>query len=184
MKNIEIHNGRTLIQLPAQALLQTDASIIGWGPVWERVKTGVTWTQQERMMQINELELLALKLAIETFLRVPEIESLNIQMDNIVVLKMGSTKNLQMVCLSKQICDLLLRTRVPSQFTERHADICRSRRKTDSSEWKLPPMFQRLCVKTGKSLIDLFASRLYHQLPTYSVATNAFSITWNKEFYY
>ena len=37
-------------------------------------------------MHINELELLALKLALETFLKVKEIESLHIQMDKIVAL--------------------------------------------------------------------------------------------------
>ena len=188
MKNIEIHNGRTLIQLPAQALLQTDA----WGAVWEGMKTGGTWTEQERRVHIKELELLALKLALETFLKAQEIKSLYIQMDNIMALtyflKMGGTKNLQMVCLSKQIWKLLLRKKVtvtadhlPSAL-KKHADI-ESRRKTDSSEWKLAPsVFQRLGVKMGKPLIDLFASRVSHQLPMYvawrkepySVATNTF----------
>ena len=42
VKNIEIYNGRSLIQLPAQALLQTGASLTGWGAVWERIKTGRT----------------------------------------------------------------------------------------------------------------------------------------------
>ena len=31
VKNIEIYNGRTLIQLSPQALLQTDTSLTGWG---------------------------------------------------------------------------------------------------------------------------------------------------------
>ena len=103
-----------------------------------------------------------------------------------------------MVCLFKQIWELLIRKKVtvtaeylPSGLNK-HVDI-ESHRKTDSSEWKLAPsMFHRLCVKKGKTLIALFASRVSHQLPTYvawrrdpySVATNAFSITWNKEFYY
>ena len=39
MKNIEIYNGRTLIQLPAEALSQIDASLTGWGAVWEGMKT-------------------------------------------------------------------------------------------------------------------------------------------------
>ena len=58
-------------------------------------------------MQINELELFALKLALETFLKAQETKLLHIQMKNIVVLtyflKMEGTKNLQMVYLSKQI---------------------------------------------------------------------------------
>ena len=92
------YNGRALIQLPAQALLQTDASLKDLGAVWEGLKTGRTWTQQKRRMHINKLELLALKLALETFLKAQEIESLHIQEDNIValtyLLKMRCTKNL------------------------------------------------------------------------------------------
>ena len=70
---------------------------------------------------------------------------------------------------------------LPSALNK-HADI-ESRRKTDSLEWKLAPsVFQRLCVKMGKPLIDLFASMVSHQLPIYvawrkdpySVATNTF----------
>ena len=136
--------------------------------------------RMERRMHINELELLALILALETFLKTQGIESLHILMDKIVVLnyslKMECTNNLQMVCLSKQIWEHLL---------NRHAGI-ESRRKTDSSEWKLAAsVFQRPCVKMGKPLIDLFATRVSHQCPTYvawrkdvySVATNSFSIT-------
>ena len=176
VKKIEIYNGRILIQLPAQALLQTDVSLTGWGAVWEGMKTGGTWNQQERRMHIIEMELLALKLVLETFLKAQEIKSLHTQMDKIVTLtyflKMGDTKNLQMVCLSKQIRKLLLRKKVtvtveylPSTLNK-HADI-ESRRKTDSSEWKLAPsVFQRLCVKMTKPLIDLFTSRVSHQLPT------------------
>ena len=37
-------------------------------------------------MHINELELLAFKLALETFLKAQEIKSLHIQMDNVVAL--------------------------------------------------------------------------------------------------
>ena len=137
-----------------------------------------------------------------TFLKVQEMKSLHIQMENIAALtyflKMGDTKNLQMVCLFEQIWKLLLRKKVtvtaeylPSALNK-HADI-ESRRKADSLEWKLAPsVFQRLCVKMGKPLIELFASRVSHHLSTYvawrrdsySVAKNAFSITWNKEFYY
>ena len=58
-------------------------------------------------MHINELELLAFKLALETFLKAQEIKSLHIQMDNAVALtcflKMGGRKNLPTVFLSKQI---------------------------------------------------------------------------------
>ena len=55
-------------------------------------------------MHIYELELLALKLALKPLLKAHEIESMHIQMSNIVALT-----NLQMVGLSEQIWELLLR---------------------------------------------------------------------------
>ena len=48
-------------------------------------------------MRINELELLELKLALQTFLKAKEIESVHIEMNNIAVrtyfLKIGAQKN-------------------------------------------------------------------------------------------
>ena len=31
VQNLELHNGRALVQLPTKVLIQTDASIKGWG---------------------------------------------------------------------------------------------------------------------------------------------------------
>ena len=143
------------------------------GAVWQGMKTGGTWTQ-ERRMHINEPKLLALKLALETFLKGQEITSLHIKMEYIVALtyflKMGGTKNLQMVCLSKQIWKLLLSkkvtdSRVPSQCTKQ---ACRHRISPQDRFFRMeagsPPAFQRqrLSVKMVKLLIDLFDSRLLH----------------------
>ena len=77
-------------------------------------------------MYINVLELLTLKLSLETFLKAQEVESLHIQMDNRVALtyflKMGATKNLQIVCLSKQIWELLLgkKVKVTAEYLPRN----------------------------------------------------------------
>ena len=127
-KNIKIHHGRSLLQLPAQTLLHTDASLTGLGAVCEEIKTGGTWNQQERSLHINELELLALKLSLETFLKAQEIKSLHIQMANIVALtyclKMrGGHKKLRMVCLCKHIWELLLRKKITVTALNKHADI-------------------------------------------------------------
>ena len=128
-------------------------------------------------MHRNELELLQLKIALKTIFKGQELHSLHIQMDNIVALtyfhKMGVTKNPEMVCIFKKNWKLLLRKKVtatadylPSALNK-HAGI-EFRRKTCSSEWKLASsLFQRLCVKLGKSLIDVFVPRVSHQILTY-----------------
>ena len=62
-----------------------------------------------------------------------------------------------------------------------------SRQLPDSSDWKLnPEMFQALAERWGPLEIDLFASRLSHQLPTFvswrpdplAVHSDAFSLSW------
>ena len=97
-KRIKIYNGRTLIQLSVQALLQTDVSFKDWKQSGKESKgkhVGL-WTQQKRRMNINKLKLLALELALETFFETQEIKTLHIQMDNIKTLtyflKMGGRR--------------------------------------------------------------------------------------------
>ena len=55
------------------------------------------WTCQERMWHTNEVDLLAVKLAFQTFLKDQKLASVHTQMDNMVALtnlrKNGGTKN-------------------------------------------------------------------------------------------
>ena len=62
--NLDLCNGRSLIQRPAQVLIQTDASKKGWGATCNGISTGGMWSAQEMKYHINILELLAVKLAI------------------------------------------------------------------------------------------------------------------------
>ena len=72
------------------------------------------------------------------------------------------------------------------------ADLA-SRYLEDNSEWKLSPqIFRLICTRWGCLEIDLFASRLSHQLPKYyawrpnpgSQATDAFLQKWSNQFLY
>ena len=89
------------------------------------------------------------------------------------ILKMEGTQNLKLVQLAKEIWDYLLQCRItltpeylPSKLNVT-ADS-ESRNNSVSSEWKLAPhSFQRICQLRGIPEIDLFASRLSHQIKTY-----------------
>ena len=68
-----------------------------------------------------------------------------------------------------------------------------SRSGNDNTEWQLNRYAFNLCVaRWGTPDIDLFASRLNHQLPTYAawrpdpnaVAIDAFTLDWSKQFNY
>ena len=68
-----------------------------------------------------------------------------------------------------------------------------SRDATFGHEWKvLPDIFARLCVRFGSPVLDLFATRINSQLPSYvswfpdpyAVKINAFSFVWDSSVLY
>ena len=68
--DLELRNGRMVMQPQAQVLIQTDASKKGWRTVCRGIRTGVQWSKKEQDLHINQLELLAIKLAILTFAKI------------------------------------------------------------------------------------------------------------------
>ena len=59
-----------MIQTWYKMKIQSDASPTGLGAVYNGVSTGGSWSLQERTMHINCLELLAVDLAMKSFLKV------------------------------------------------------------------------------------------------------------------
>ena len=96
--------------------------------------------------------------------------------------------------LSKEIWEMLISKQImitveylPSSLNK-VADV-ESCRKVDSSEWVLwRHVFRNLCLKLGTPTVDLFASRVSHQVAyyvvwkadPYSIATDAMSIPWTQ----
>ena len=66
-RNLKNFNGKYLIQVKPQIVIQTDASLEGWGANCMGMETGGKWSVEERKLHINILELLALKNAILAF---------------------------------------------------------------------------------------------------------------------
>ena len=64
IENLRFCNGRTFFQLRPQIIIQTNASLTGWGAVCNGVRTSGQWSEEERTLLINVLELLAIKLAL------------------------------------------------------------------------------------------------------------------------
>jgi hypothetical protein len=58
---------KNLKLLNPQVVLQTDASILGWGAVMNDSKTGSRWNYDEKENHINYLELLAVFYALKAF---------------------------------------------------------------------------------------------------------------------
>ena len=135
------------------------------------------WPPQEMKYHINIPELLAVKLAIQIFTKYRDVKAIHLQVDNIVALtylmKMGGTQNLKMVELAKEIWEHLLKwgititaENLPSELNA--AADWESRNSLDSSEWMLShQIFKKVCQIRSFLDMNLFVSRLSHQIPTY-----------------
>lgn len=175
------------------------------GPSSQRIKeitTGGIWSLEEKDFHINILELLAVEIGLRTFLRLREVRSVHVRVDNFVALtylvKMGGTKSKMLCDISHRIWEFLLdqgvsltASWIPSALNV-EADGG-SRRKPNSSEWLLnPQVFLRVTKILGYPQIDAFASRIMHLLPSYwsldpdpeGLAINAMSQDWNRLFLY
>ena len=184
--------------------IQTDSSNSGWGAFVKETtqKTGGHWSYSEQDSHINILELKAAYLALQSFCTVRENIHINLQMDNMVAVSyinnMGGRK-VELNSLCKQIWEwcikrdiLLTATHLPG-VENVQADRL-SRKLNDDLEWMLnSSIFAAIhSVYNFNDAIDLFASRLNHQLPMYvsylpdpkAMAVDAFTLKWNTNFLY
>ena len=103
--------------------------------------------------------------------------SVHMRMDHMTALsylmKMWGIKNQELTAISKEIWQYLLKRKftITAEFLpgSMNPEADRESRQTrNSSEWKLnPTIFMKLCQIRETSEMDLFASRVSHQLPQY-----------------
>ena len=202
VQNLHLTKGRSIISASPQLIIASDASLKGWGAFCQGHRTGGSWTFLESRCYINVLELNAAKFAILAFTQMhPSAQSIHLQMESIVTLsylvKMGGTHNKVLSDESKEIwCYLLAKgITITAEYLpgalNKEANF-QSRALRDSSEWKLDyKVFQTMCRRRELPDIDLFASRISHQVPTYisptymswkldpfSKGRDVFQITW------
>ena len=155
-------------------IFQTDASLTGWGAVCNVAQTLGQWSQKERTLQINVLELLAIKLVLLSFTKGEKVKSIHFQINNKAalsyLLKMGEvTKNEHMIKLRKEIWHsksqnfyhsrILAFTESKKQKKKNQKKPKKKTKKTpESSEWFLhPKVFQAVSRLLGSPTIDLLA---------------------------
>ena len=117
-----------------------------------RVQTSGQWSEEERSLHINVLELLAINLTLFSFTREKRLKAIHFQIDNKAALsyflKMGGTKNENMIRLSKEIWHYLVNHNMATTAEDLPSVMNtvankESRKKPDSSEWLLhPKVFQ------------------------------------------
>ena len=133
---ISQHNGVALHPPPIDMTIETDASTKGWGAVCKGTKTGGRWSISESTYHINYLELKALYLAIQAFIK-EEAQTprhLRLLIDNMTAVayinKKGGTRSPQLATLAMEIWTYCLSRQI--WITAKHlpglmnseADLC------------------------------------------------------------
>ena len=192
-------NGKAMIRPTPDIVVETDASLLGWGAVSEGVRTNGLWSESERSLHINHLELMAGDFAVKTFARHRTDVHLQLKMDNktavFYVNKMGGTKSNALshsACLLWQWC-LQKGITISAEYLPGENNVIadhESRLLLSSAEWMLNKgVFRWLMEMMGPCRLDLFATRLNHQLDHYvswrpdpfAQATDAFQILWRDQ---
>lgn len=146
----------------------TDASLSGWGAVWQNHTAQGQWSAQVRTDHVNVLELRAVHLALQHFLPYLEGRHVLVRSDNISAVSQinhqGGTRSARLLWVTQDLLNWaasrlasLRAMYLPGQ-RNRVADFL-SRGKPPPGEWRLhPEVVLNIWGLFGRAEIDLFAS--------------------------
>lgn len=180
----------------------TDASLDGYGGHCEGKSIAGKWSDNEKMMHINELELLAVVYALNAFVTKPGL-SILLRVDNNTALayinKFGGCRSTNCHKIAKRIWQFCESKRcwitagyISTKDNVIADSLSRDKRVDSSSEYKLNPrLFKNIIDQFTIPYIDLFASANNTQLPKYvswfpdakAIAIDAFTVPWDMFFY-
>ena len=178
MQHLEKWNGKPVLPSKPGLVLETDASLLGWGARCEEIPTGGLWSLEERnQLHINCLELLWGALAVKTFAKNLTGVHIHLKMDNTTAIsyinRMGGTRS---YTLSEMACNfwswclergIYLSAEHLLGIYNVTADV-ESRTLRSSLEWELNMNVLALIFsQLGRCEVDLFATRLNHKLLQY-----------------
>ena len=150
----------------------------GWGAHLDQRSTQGLWSDQEKRLHINVLELEAVSLALRNFKDQCQDQTVLVATDNLIMVayinKQGGTHSVEMCTLLWKIMTwchhyhITLKARhIKGQCLNVMADLSRSNQ-VQSTEWSLhPQVFKQICQKWFTPHVDLFATHLNHKLPLY-----------------
>ena len=172
MKGADLHPKDHSIQL------FTDASNEGWGAHLDQNSTKGLWSEREKRLHINVLELKAVSLALRDFKDQCQNQTVLVATDNSTVVayinKQGGTHSAEMCVLLWKIMTwchhfhITLKARHIPGCLNVMADLLSRSNQVQSTEWSLhPQVFKQICRKWFTPHVDLFATHLNHKLPLY-----------------
>ena len=158
--------------------LFTDASNEGWGAHLDQNSTKGLWSDREKRLHINVLELKAVSLALRDFKDKCQNQTVLVATDNSTVVayinKQGGTHSAEMCALLWKIMTwchhyhIILKARHIPGCLNVMADLLSRSNLEQSTEWSLhPQVFKQICQKWFTPHVDLFATHLNHKLPLY-----------------
>jgi len=152
-----------------QIVITTDASLLGWGAVYNGVKIGGRWNDSEKTHHINYLELLAVFHALKSFCKDYKSVHIGLKIDNTCAIayinNMGGIKSLDCNRLASEIWSWCINKDIwiSANYVPTSENIAdsESRKFNENIEWMLnPDIFKQLIKIWGRPDIDLFATRL------------------------
>ena len=172
MKGADLHPKDHSIQL------FTDASNEGWGAHLDKNSTKGLWSDREKRLHINVLELKAVSLALQDFMDKCQNQTVLVATDNSTVVayinKQGGTHSAEMCALLWKIMTwcphyhITLKARHIPGCLNVMADLLSRSNQVQSTEWSLHlQVFKQICQKWFTPHVDLFATHLNHKLPLY-----------------
>ena len=178
-------------------LIFTDASNQGWGAHLENMTVSGNWTDQEKLLHINVLELKAVFLALKSFQNKILDKRVLIATDNATVVsylnKQGGTHSWDMCLLVWRILaycnpqNILIRARHIQGCLNVIADSLSRKDKIIQTEWSLHPQIFSIIYKVWHTpMVDMFATKFNHKLPIYvspvpdanAMNIDALNISW------
>ena len=172
MKDADLHPKDHSIQL------FTDASNEGWGAHLDQNSTKGLWSDREKRLHINVLELKAVSLALRDFKDQCQNQTVLVATDNSTVVayinKQGGKHSAEMCALLWKIMTwchhylITLKARHVLGCLNVMADLLSRSNHVQSTEWSLhPQVLKQICQKWFTPHVDLFATHLNHKPPLY-----------------
>ena len=201
-KPVNIFQGIPLTQSQPQVEMETDSSSEKWGGLCQGKYVQGVWSLEEQKLHINVLEMRAVILVVAHFHTQLKDSHLLVRSDNMSVVcyiqKMGGTKSPQLCMETWKLFKLIesLNMKISSSHLSgvlnSQADFL-SRHKVQETEWCLHQgVLEKVFMILDRPHIDLFASDLTHQLPTFcswktsekALQIDAFTLSWAGIFCY
>ncbi|XP_060547294.1 uncharacterized protein LOC132711713 [Pantherophis guttatus] len=167
----------TCYREPHHVQLTTDASLTGWGAHLLHLMAQDQWSVRESLLNINLLELRAVRLTLSHFRYQVAGKDVLVLMDNTTakahINRLGGTRSRSLMAEALQLglwAEEHLNS-IKADHISGSANIqadALSRNLMDHREWSIPPdLFLEISARFGTPLVDLFASSANHQVPRY-----------------